>query len=211
MATMNFDEITKNVGEYYTSKVIGHGATPQGVDWSSKESQSLRFEQLLKVCDHQNHLSINDYGCGYGALIDYMNSQKYQFSYFGYDISPQMLKQARETYDSRHIVFCDRKSDLPISDYTVASGIFNVKQNVEGDEWQKYILLILDDLSNLSLRGFAFNILTKYSDAEKMRSDLYYADPCFLFDYCKTNFSKNVAILHDYNLYEFTIVVRKTF
>jgi len=42
-----------------------------------------------------------------------------------------------------------------------------------------------------------------------MREDLYYADPCFIFDYCKRNFSRNVALLHDYELYEFTIIVRK--
>ncbi len=207
---MHYEPILENVESYYTSKFITHGLTPQGVDWSSQESQLLRFEQLLKVCDLHSHFSINDYGCGYGALVDYMNSQKYQFSYFGYDISSPMLQHAREIYkNDPHIVFCNCKSDLPVSDYTVASGIFNVKQSVASDQWQRYILSILDDLSNLSRHGFAFNILTKYSDADKMRPDLYYEDPCFLFDYCKTNFSKNVAILHDYNLYEFTVIVRK--
>jgi len=39
--------------------------------------------------------------------------------------------------------------------------------------------------------------------------NLYYADPGFFFDYCKTHFAKNVALLHDYGLYDFTILVRK--
>jgi len=42
-----------------------------------------------------------------------------------------------------------------------------------------------------------------------MKDDLYYADPCYFFDYCKKKFSKNIALLHDYGLYEFTILVRK--
>ena len=42
-----------------------------------------------------------------------------------------------------------------------------------------------------------------------MRPDLYYADPCRLFDLCKRRYAKNVALLHDYGLYEFTILVRK--
>jgi hypothetical protein len=42
-----------------------------------------------------------------------------------------------------------------------------------------------------------------------MRADLYYADPAQVFDYCKRRFSPNVALLHDYGLYEFTILVRK--
>ncbi|KAQ37574.1 hypothetical protein AJ39_03274, partial [Mycobacterium tuberculosis MD14844] len=60
-----------------------------------------------------------------------------------------------------------------------------------------------------SRRGFSFNCLTSYSDASKMRDDLYYADPCALFDLCKRRYSKSVALLHDYGLYEFTILVRK--
>jgi hypothetical protein len=68
---------------------------------------------------------------------------------------------------------------------------------------------VLHHFNELSRKGFASNFLTGYSDAEKMRADLYYADPLSLFDYCKRNFSKNVALLHDYRLYDFTILVRK--
>jgi hypothetical protein len=42
-----------------------------------------------------------------------------------------------------------------------------------------------------------------------MQKHLYYADPCAIFDLCKRRYSRNVALLHDYGLYEFTIVVRK--
>jgi hypothetical protein len=51
-------------------------------------------------------------------------------------------------------------------------------------------------------------VLSLYSDPERRRPDLFYADPLFLFDYCKTRFSKAVALLHDYPLYEFTVLVR---
>jgi hypothetical protein len=42
-----------------------------------------------------------------------------------------------------------------------------------------------------------------------MRDDLYYADPRVIFDHCKRSFSRWVALLHDYGLYEFTIIVRR--
>jgi len=64
-------------------------------------------------------------------------------------------------------------------------------------------------MNKKSIKGFAFNMLTKYSDREYMKEYLYYADPLFIFDYCKRNFSKKVALIHDYELYEFTILVRK--
>jgi len=41
------------------------------------------------------------------------------------------------------------------------------------------------------------------------RPDLYFGDPLLYFDFCKRNFSRNVALLHDYGLYDFTILVRK--
>jgi hypothetical protein len=52
-------------------------------------------------------------------------------------------------------------------------------------------------------------MLTSYSDPERMRPELYYGDPRFFFDRCKRDYTRNVALLHDYDLYEFTIIARK--
>ncbi|RYZ15439.1 MAG: hypothetical protein EOO70_06815 [Myxococcaceae bacterium] len=60
-----------------------------------------------------------------------------------------------------------------------------------------------------SRKGFAFNCLTSYSDPPFMRDYLHYADPCFYFDLCKRTYSRQVSLLHDYGLYEFTLLVRK--
>ncbi len=64
-------------------------------------------------------------------------------------------------------------------------------------------------MNKASEKGFSFNLLTSYSDAHLKKDYLYYANPGFWFDFCKQNFSRNVALLHDYNLYEFTIRVRQ--
>jgi hypothetical protein len=121
-----------------------------------------------------------------------------------------MIVQARELHKGRE--YCDFLTDeslLKVADYTLASGIFNVKLQNSIRKWEDYILNVLKRIDELSEKGFSFNLLTQYSDAERMRPELYYADPCYLFDYCKRHFSRNIAILHDYNLYEFTIIVRK--
>jgi hypothetical protein len=52
-------------------------------------------------------------------------------------------------------------------------------------------------------------MLTSYSDAEKMRDDLYYGDPLIFFDRSKRRHARNVALLHDYGLWEWTLLVRK--
>jgi len=202
--------IRHSVERYYTGKFMEHGPTARGVDWNSPESQELRFGQLLKLHDRSGQpFSITDFGCGYGALVPYLTARYDEFVYRGYDLSAEMLEYARREHaDPPRVDFVADATELEASDYTVASGILNVKLDADDENWRGYVLDTLDRLAALSTRGFAFNVLTSYSDADRMRPDLYYADPAFLFDHCKRRYSRNVALLHDYELYEFTVVVR---
>jgi len=208
--SQSFKKILEETRRYYSDKIVTYGATARGVDCNSPESQELRFEQLLKVCDHTATFSMNDYGCGYGALVEYMTRRGLRFEYRGFDISDQMIAQARELHRGfNHCKFFTDESLLTMADYTVASCIFNVRLQIGDEEWEEYVLHTVERIAQLSEKGFAFNMLTKYSDPDRMRPDLYYADPCFVFDHCKTRLSKQVALLHDYGLYDFTILVRK--
>lgn len=201
------EDILRATEHYYSEKIRAHGATAQGVDWNSPESQALRFGQLLKVCDLEaGPFSLNDYGCGYGALFRYLHEHGLAGTYCGFDISPAMIEKARALHPEA--TFVSERARLQAADYTVASGLFNVRQQTDEATWTAYVVETLHDLAALSRRGFSFNVLTKYSDPEYLRPDLYYADPLMLFDYCKQHFSKYVALLHDYPLYEFTILVR---
>lgn len=198
-----------HVKSYFDKRIQEHGASPRGSDWNSETSQNIRFDQLLKVVQEQS-FSLLDYGCGYGALADYLATKGFDVDYYGYDILESAIETARKTHMGKpRRTFFTEKSQLPVCDYTVASGIFNFRGEQSFDEWTEYVLSTLKEFNQLSLRGFSSNFLTKYSDADKMRPDLYYADPAFLFDYCKQNFSRNVALLHDYGLYDFTILIRK--
>lgn len=203
-------EILRDVDDYYSAKIREHGLTPSGVDWNGEESQIIRFQQLMKIVVDECSFSINDLGCGYGALLDYFENRFQKFSYFGVDVSGDMIRAAVERYrDIAHARFTVSKTLENVSDYSVASGIFNVRLKRSDGEWWTYFTNTLDMMNENSTHGFSFNCLTKYSDAEKKREYLYYADPCELFDWCKRRYSKQVALLHDYGLYEFTIIVRK--
>ena len=204
------NNILDEVANYYTAKLSEHGETPHGVDWNGEAGQSLRFKQLSKIITTENRFSINDIGCGFGSLHDYLTSNYQDFSYFGVDISKEMILTAEQRYkDNKNTHFIIGDKPNHIADYSVASGIFNVCQTRSKKEWSEYINSNLDILDKNSKLGFAFNCLTSYSDADKMKDYLYYADPCILFDKCKKSYSKNVTLLHDYDLYEFTILVRK--
>jgi hypothetical protein len=93
------------------------------------------------------------------------------------------------------------------ADYSFVSGTFNVKFEADDRTWELFIQSKLEEMNHFSVKGFAFNLLSSYVDW--MEPHLYYGNPCIWFDYCKRNFSKKVSLLHDYPLWEWTIVVRK--
>ena len=198
------------VGRYYSERLDEHGASPRGVDWNSAESQRLRFAQLLRICGERHEFSLNDLGCGYGAFLDYLVERGRRCDYLGVDVAAPMIAKAEALHRGRPGCrflageHADRRAD-----FSVASGVFNVKLSASAADWRAHVLRTLDDLDGASKDGFAFNCLTKYSDAERMKEHLYYADPAELFEHCKRSYSRNVALLHDYGLYEFTLLVRK--
>ena len=197
--------IRDRVADYYSEKVRQHGETARGVDWNSTESQETRFGQLLRIVPAgATEYSILDYGCGYSALIDVLIERGETFRYTGYDVSEEMIQRARRLHPWDQCEFTTNEGALRPSDYVVASGVLNVRLDASNAEWSQYVLETLDDLHRLSLKGFAFNSLTSYSDPEYMRDHLFYSDPRWLFDHCKRSYSGQVALLHDYGLYEFT-------
>lgn len=207
---MSESALRRSAADYYAAKLAEHGPTPRGVDWNGTDSQHLRFRQLLKVTDADPQAMLGDYGCGYGALLEFARGDGFAGEFRGYDAAPAMVAVAQERYGAdAKAVFGDSPAVLAGCKFVVASGVFNVKQDADPEAWEEYVFATLDEIAGVAPGGFAFNALTSYSDADKMRPDLYYPDPCRLFDRCKRRYSRNVALLHDYGLWEFTILVRR--
>lgn len=205
------DSVLKSVADYYSDKVKAHGATPRGVDWNGAEGQQLRFETLLQILPpNSKGVTLDDYGCGYGALLDHLHrTHREGVDYLGLDVSEAMISEARVRHPAANARFHHGSGSPRRADFAVASGIFNVRLEASDSAWEQHILATLDTLNGNTTRGFAFNCLTSYSDPPKRQAYLYYADPCRYFDLCKKRYSRNVALLHDYGLYEFTLLVRK--
>ena len=197
------------VGEYYSGRLAEHGATARGVDWNGQPGQVLRFDQLLRLVDTDTRFSLCDLGCGYGALLDHIRPRYAGFDYRGWDVSDAMIAAARALHPGEREAFSVGARPDVRSDYCVASGIFNVRLETSREQWQSYVEAVLDVMHEASARGFAFNCLTAYADEHRKRPDLYYADPLHYFDLCRRRHSRQVALLHDYGLYEFTLLVRK--
>ncbi len=197
------------IGSYYADRLAKHGTTPQGVDWNGKESHSLRHRQFLRLLCLDPDASVIDLGCGYGDFLPFVREAGHRGRFVGYDLAAPMIDAAR----SLHGEGSDRAwhiGSVPIAteDYAIASGILNVKGPTSQGEWQAYVEATIETLAKSSSRGFAFNMLSLSSDPEKRRPDLHYADPSGTIAYCIARYGRHIALLQDYGLWEFTVIVR---
>ena len=207
---MSISQSLEQIRDLYRDNLDRNGAVSQAVGWNTPESQALRFRKLTEVVERDGKpFSVNDYGCGYGAHLDYLIGEGLPVeAYHGYDISAEMLDAARKSHagfgelDLRQSISLETDAD-----YTFISGTFNVRFQASDEQWETYILDKLDEVAAHSRRGFSFNLLSTYVDWQEPH--LFYGDPLFWFDHCKRAFSRRVSLFHDYPLYEWTIIVRK--
>ena len=201
--------ILSDVAAYYASKLEAHGPTAQGVDWNGTDSHEQRHRQFLRLLDGRPNASIIDLGCGFGDFLRFLRAVDHRGRFTGYDIAPSMIARARELHgegdDHQWRVGAE---PTEIAEFAVASGIFNVKGDVTNEIWTNYVKRIIDILARAGERGFAFNALSLSSETDRRRPNLYYADPTGMLAHCLSRYGRSVALMQDYGLYEFTIVVR---
>jgi len=201
----------KDISKVFNHRVRTFGGSPAGVLWKNSEGQQLRFEVLVGILDDlppSAALTINDFGCGYGAMYDFLRDLPAmdQMTYCGYDISEEMVHTAWQRNNDRRATFSEAsKVDTP-ADFTFVSGTFNLNLDVDDGPWNTYVKSTLDQLWTMSNKGLAFNML----DIKRADQDvgLYYADAEEFMGFCRT-LSPNVTLIDDYPLEEWTIFIRR--
>ncbi|MGD1845987.1 MAG: methyltransferase domain-containing protein [Salibacteraceae bacterium] len=194
----------------YTENLKSYGIENRSLGWNSKESQILRFAVQASLIDPRlESVSVNDLGCGYGEFYNYLIAEQVPVTEFnGYDISAEMLAAAEQHLGDNPVVKWHHNSAVDrMADYTFTSGIFNVRFKESEADWARFVKNTLRNMFEHSKKGIAFNLLTSYVDYRA--ENLYYADPSEYFDFCKTELSRYVTLIHDYPLYEWTILVKK--
>jgi SAM-dependent methyltransferase len=204
-------ETLSGISSLYGRTLDDYGLTSKSVGWRDEASQILRFDKLVQVIGVRpggEGTTVNDLGCGYGAMFRYLDTApSIQVArYYGYDISEEMLAAAKQYAADPRAEFIQSSRVTYEADYSFVSGTFNVKLEASDELWTEYVKEMLMHLAAKSIRGFAFNVLTTYVDWKQ--ENLYYADPFEFFDFCKCNISRYVSLLHDYPLFEWTMIVR---
>jgi SAM-dependent methyltransferase len=196
---------------YYGDKLARHGATPRGVDWTCAPTQELRFVQLLKLCDLSRPFSLNDVGCGYGALIGFVARRHPQadVDYLGVDLSAAMIRRARRRHrgmvGQRFVV----GSDIPrTAVYAVASGVMNVMLDHPRALWEEFVAATLRGMHGSVRLGFAVNFMAEKPDGGGP-AELYRTDPLRWTSFCQQVLGCTTEVVVGYGMREFTLLVRR--
>lgn len=168
-----------------------------------KAPEALRFRGAF---------SLNDIGCGYGALVAFL-AARYPAAivdYLGLDVSPVMVNLARRQHPGgarRHFVVGQTSSR--VADYSVASGVMNVKLAHPRDRWEAYVAELLRDMHCTSRLGFAINFMcAAESTAAPADEPLYRTDADRWIRFCQTKLGCTVETVTGYGMLEFTLLDR---
>lgn len=209
-APASLEPVHASIEAYYGDKIARHGATPRGVDWTCAPTQELRFVQLLKLCDFSRPFSLNDVGCGYGALTGFMARfhPQAEIDYLGVDLSRAMVSRARR----RHRGMAGRRfvvgGDIPrIADYSVASGVMNVMLDHPRPLWEAFVADTMRGMRASSRLGFAVNFKAEMPDGAETPG-LYRTDPGPWIAFCRQALDCIVEVVDGYGMREFTLLVR---
>lgn len=196
----------------YDHAIIEHGPGAVGVCWTEPDDQVRRYELLLQGVrpeDRNGSVSINDLGCGYGALFDLVADRPLMQGgrYFGYDLSAAMIRTATERHRDPRAMFVESPVALFTSDYSFVSGTFNFNFGARPDLWRAYIEASLKDLWSKTGKVMAFNLLD--NRCQNQLDDLYYADRAHWIAFAKT-LSPEVEMRDDVVKDDFTLFVART-
>ena len=154
-------------------------------------------------------MSINDLGCGYGAMFDFLADLPFMKDgrYRGYDITDDMVECCRQRITDPRASFEHGPRATKIADYSFVSGTYNLRLDIPDEAWLDYIQRSLRDLATMSRKGLAFNMLS-HDRSKGPQKTLYYAQPEPLYDFCLRAISPHVTLVTDYPLAEWTIWIK---
>ena len=177
---LNQSLFESSIKSAYTRRFKEKGAQAEGVFWSSRVSQTARFEQVLanmKAEFGSTNFYLADIGCGYGALFHYIQSKPAwrQIDYSGVDITPEMVSYCKREHTSHKNRFSlGRQPKHPV-DFAVFIGTFNLCHTDDYELWEDYILRHLAVSWARVRYGLILNITSL--ETAKINNHIFYVNP----------------------------------
>ncbi len=183
--------MSEKIENLYKSLFLNYGESIKTAQYSSKESQYLRFKYLSEIADLKKE-TILDYGCGTASLYDFLLSinQKPK-KYIGIDIVDEILDHCREKIPNA-LFYKPKEIGLLSYDYCFVSGVFNNIRKDNREFWKQIVKTIFKNCK----KGIAFNMMSTYVDYYDDR--LFYESPEYAFSFVKNEITPFVSLRHNY-------------
>lgn len=167
------------INRTYTKNARINGHTPQGVFWNSKLRQIKRFEELFRYLPqstNENKIKLVDVGCGYGAMLTYMQETNLLngIDYIGIDINKKFILECKRKFSHQNNFYVGSFPKTSV-DYCLMSGTYNLTKMKNITLCEKYVFLNLDKCLENSKKGIVFNL--QQSKHSVIRNNILYFDP----------------------------------
>lgn len=201
-----------SIVQHYEACLAQYGDTHAGVDWPNAADADKRYRVMLNVVrEPAEPVSLLDFGCGAGHLVEHMQERKLNhISYAGLDVSPKFTALSQKKYPALPFYCMDVLKDhgaLHLFDYIVMNGVFTEKRDMSHDAMFAYFTQLITLMFSKTKRGLAFNVMSKAVDWE--RDDLFHLSADVLINFLVKNLTRNFVIRNDYGLYEYTTYIYK--
>lgn len=198
--------------QHYQQLFHTHGDSAHAVQYSDTPSQHRRFQILREVSPELG--SVVDLGCGLGHFDDYLRAAGFAGQYLGLDFVQEFVDHGNQKNKNNSLTTfrqCNLFTDEFPEGYDtfVVCGVFN---NVMPDN-AGFLRRVIQKSFSAARRQVAFNVMSTHVDFQA--PDLYYTDPCEVFDFCKRELTRRVTLRHDYLVrddrppFEYTVYLYK--
>lgn len=201
------EDISEEMIKRYSDRFNKLGKNIKTLGWGSKEQQEYRFKQTLFSGVEFDKKSILDIGCGFGDYLHFLiansNQDSLVNSYFGFDINPDLIKEARKDIpknidvDFDVVDILNEKAKTPIANIGVMLGVlnFNLKDRVNNLDYSKQAITNAFSYVDETL---IVDFLSSKLTAEYPKEDfVYYHNPIDMLEFALT-LTSNVKLIHNY-------------
>ena len=193
---LRFAGYERQLNRTYRDRLVSKGKTAQGVFWRSQSSQFARFDALLslvhKLRGYQS-TSIADIGCGYGAMLDFINQSPNfrHIEYSGVDINRSMIAACLQKFPHQPGMFSTGNKPSSIVDFCLFSGTFNLTHSDNPALWNDYIFACLDRCMAQTRYGLVLNLLC--TQKAQIKKQIFYASRAAFIERAETHFGPTHA------------------
>jgi ubiquinone/menaquinone biosynthesis C-methylase UbiE len=201
-----WDAEKRRIIQRYDARLAEHGAQFAALASGTEERRSIRFRVLTEVGITPGD-SVLDLGCGFGDFAAFLDAQRIEVDYAGYDINPRLIEEARRRHPSRQFAVRDVLEDeFPQFDFIVSSSCFNLRM-LEDDNYQ-FVERILTVCHSHARKGVSIDFLSSYVDFPSAEGFHYQPERVFAI---AKRLTKRVTLRHDYPLFEFNVYLYPDF